>query len=185
MLRRFLALTTLLGASTLFTPIASANQAEARLIAQNNRYLTTTSAQQEPLYLNSDKRYSFNLEVTRGGRFAGYNLPAGSIIRGQYVPVEGGLRYVAEAAIVNGRTYTLNARSEVLETVKDPRDTSGGAVAEDAGIGAGAGVVIGEIFGDAGIGEAVGGAAAGAAVGNLTADQVVVIEPDQPINLYE
>lgn len=185
MLRRFLALTTLVGASALFAPAASANSTEAILIAQSNRYLTTTSAQEGTLYLNSDKRYSFNLEVTRGGRFAGYNLPAGSIIRGQYVPAEDGLRYVAQAAIVNGRTYNLNARSEVLETVKDPRDTSGGAVAEDAGIGAGAGVVIGEIFGDAGIGEAVGGAAAGAAVGNLTADNVVVIEPDQPINLYE
>lgn len=186
MLNRFLALTTLVGATTFFAPVASANQAEGSLIAQtNNRFITATSAQSETLYLNKDKRYSFNLEVTRGGRFAGYNLPAGSIIRGQYVPAEEGLRYVADAAIVNGRTFNINARSDVLETVKDPRDTSGGAVAEDAGIGAGAGIVLGEVFGDAGVGEAAGGAAAGAAVGHLTADNVVVIEPDQPINLYE
>jgi len=186
MLNRFLALTTLIGATTLFAPVTSANQAEGTLIAQNNnRFITATSTQNEPLYLNSDKRYSFNLEVAKGGRFAGYNLPAGSIIRGEYVPAEGGLRYVAQAATVNGRTFNINASSEILETVKDPRDTSGGAVAEDAGIGAGAGIVLGEVFGDADAGEIIGGAAAGAAVGNLTADNVVVIEPDQPINLYE
>lgn len=186
MLNRFLALTTLIGATIMFAPAASASFNEGALVAQaSNRYITTTSAQQGTLYLNSDKRYSYNLEVARGGRFAGFNVPAGSIIRGQYVPAEGGLRYVANAVIINGRAYNINARSGVLETLKDPRDTRGGSVAEDAGIGAVGGIVLGEIFGDADIEEILGGAAAGAAVGNLTADQVVVIEPDQPINLYD
>ena len=63
-------------------------------------------------------------------------------------------------------------------------DTSAGAVAEDAGIGAAGGVVLGEVPGDANVEEAVGGAAAGAAVGNVTADRVVVIEPDESIILY-
>lgn len=185
MFNRLLALTTLVGATTLFAPVATANTTEGTLIAQNtNQYITTTSAQNGELYLNSDKRYSYNLEVTRGGRFAGLNVPAGSIIRGQYVPTEGGLRYVANLVVVNGRAYNISARSGVLEPVKDPRDTSGDAVAEDAGIGAGAGLVLGEVFGDASVGEIVGGAAAGAAVGNVTADRVVVIEPNQPINLY-
>jgi len=185
MFNRLLALTTLVGATTFFAPVATANTTEGTLIAQNtNQYITTTSAQNGELYLNSDKRYSYNLEVTRGGRFAGLNVPAGSIIRGQYVPAEGGLRYVANSVVVNGRAYNISARSGVLETVKDPRDTSGDAVAEDAGIGAGAGLVLGEVFGDASVGEIVGGAAAGAAVGNVTADRVVVVEPDQPINLY-
>jgi hypothetical protein len=30
----------------------------------------------------------------------------------------------------------------------------------------------------------VGGAAAGAATGNITADRVVVVEPEEPITLY-
>lgn len=185
MLNRFLALTTLIGASTLFAPAATANPNQGTLIAQNNnRYIVTTSAQEGTLYLNTDKRYSYNLEVTRGGRFAGLNVPAGSIIRGQYVPSEGGLRYVANSVVVNGRAYNINGTSGVLDAVKDPRDTEGGSVAEDAGIGAGAGIVLGEIFGDADVGEVVGGAAAGAAVGNLTADRVVVVEPNQPITLY-
>lgn len=185
MFNRFLALTTLVGATTFFAPLATASANEGTLIAQNNNsVLTTTSAQNQTLYLNRDKRYSFNLEVTRGGRFAGLNVPQGSVIRGQYVPDEEGLRYVANSVVVNGQTYEINARSDVLETMKDPRDTSGGAIAEDAGIGAAGGAVVGEIFGDAGAGEIIGGAAAGAAVGNLTADQVVVVESDEPINLY-
>lgn len=187
MFKRFLALATFVGATTFLGPVATASANEGTLIAQNNnRFLTTTSAQNETLYLNRDKRYSFNLEVTRGGRFAGLNIPAGSIIRGQYVPAnEEGLRYVANSVVVNGQTYNINAQSDVLETVKDTRDTSGGAIAEDAAIGAGGGLIIGEIFGNAGAGEIIGGAAAGAAVGNLTADQVVIIEPDEPINLYQ
>lgn len=186
MFNRFLALTGLLGATTLFAPVASASLAEGALIAQaENRYITTTSAQEGTLYLNTDKSYSYNRVVTRGGRFGGLNVPAGSIIRGQYVPAEEGLRYVANAVIINGQTYNLNARSGVLDPVKDPRDTSGGSVAEDAGIGAGAGIVLGEIFGNADVGEIVGGAAAGAAVGNITADRVVVVEPSQPVNLYD
>ena len=185
MFNRFIAITTLVGVTTFLAPVATASANEETLIAQNNNsFITTTSAQNQTLYLNRDKRYSYNLEVTRGGRFAGFNLPAGSVIRGQYVPAEEGLRYVANSVVVNGQTYNINAQSDVLETMKDPRDTSGGAVAEDAGIGAAGGVVIGEVFGDAGAGEIIGGAAAGAAVGNLTADQVVVVEPDEPINLY-
>ncbi len=58
-------------------------------------------------------------------------------------------------------------------------------MAEDAGIGAAGGALIGEILGDADIGEIVGGAAAGAVVGNVTADRVVVVEPDEPITIFD
>ncbi|WP_017301164.1 hypothetical protein [Nodosilinea nodulosa] len=60
----------------------------------------------------------------------------------------------------------------------------GRTVAEDAGIGAAGGLVLGEILGDAGVGAVVGGAAAGAATGNITADRVVVVDPNQTISLY-
>ncbi len=185
MLNRFFVLGSLIGATTLFAPVTTANVAAETLIAQrDNRYIVTTSAQQGTLYLNKDKRYSYNLEVTRGGQFGGLNVPAGSIIRGQYIPADGGLRYVANSVVINGRAYNINGNSEILNTIKDPRDTSGGSVGEDAAIGAGGGLLLSEIFGDADLGAAIGGAAAGAAVGNLTADQVVVVEPDQGITLY-
>ena len=156
--------------------------AEVRLAQAN--VVPTSSIQQETLYLNNDRAYSYNLEVEEGVNVGGLYLPPGTEIRGQYVPAEGGLRYDASAAIVNGRRYPLNANSPVLEDVKDPRDTGAGAIAEDAGIGAAAGAILGELFGDAGAGEIIGGAAAGAATGNVTADRVVVIEPEQAINLY-
>lgn len=146
--------------------------------------IPTTSIQNQTLYLSPDRAYSYNLEVERPITLNGLNIPAGAEIRGQYEPADGGLRYVATSVAINGRTYDLNAQSQVLNDVKDPRDTRTGSIAEDAGIGAVGGLILGEVLGDAGIGGAVGGAAAGAAVGNVTADRVVVVEPDEMINLY-
>lgn len=153
-------------------------------LAQANTVVPASSIQQSTLYLNNDRAYSYNLEVEEGVTVGGRYLPPGVEIVGQYEPAEGGLRYDADAFILNGRSYPLNATSPVIEDVKDPRDTSTGSIAEDAGIGAAAGAILGEVFGDAGAGEIIGGAAAGAAAGNVTADRVVVIEPDQRINLY-
>jgi hypothetical protein len=53
----------------------------------------------------------------------------------------------------------------------------------DAAIGAAGGALLTEIFGDASVGGAIGGAAAGMVVGNVTAQRVVVIEPNQAIAL--
>jgi len=146
--------------------------------------IPASSIQQQTLYLNNDRAYSYNLEVERGVTVNGRYLPPGAEIQGQYVPAEGGLRYEANAVIIDGRSYPLNATSGVLTDIKDPRDTDTGAIAEDAGIGAAGGLVLGEVLGDADLAEILGGAAAGAAVGNVTADRVVVIKPDDPINLY-
>lgn len=154
-----------------------------RMIAQAN-VIPASSIQQETLYLNNDRAYSYNLEVEQGVTVNGQYLPPGTEIRGQYEPAEGGLRYNANAAIINGRTYPLNATSEVLADVKDPRDTRTGAIAEDAGIGAAGGFVLGELLGDGDLSTIIGGAAAGAAAGNITADRVVVVEPEEIINLY-
>jgi hypothetical protein len=143
-----------------------------------------TLNQQQTLYLNNDRAYSYNLEVERPTTVNGLTLPVGAEIQGQYVPAEGGLRYQANSVIINGNVYDFNATSDVIPDVKDPRDTRTGSIAEDAGIGAAGGLILGEILGDAGLGGAIGGAAAGAAVGNITADRVVVVEPEEIINLY-
>lgn len=163
--------------SAIASPPAEVRLAQASVVP-------ASSIQQSTLYLNNDRAYSYNLEVEEGVTVGGRYLPPGAEIRGQYVPAEGGLRYDANAVIINGRSYPLNATSPVIEDIKDPRDTSTGSIAEDAGIGAAAGAILGEVFGSAGAGEIIGGAAAGAAAGNVTADRVVVVEPDQPINLY-
>ena len=162
----------------------SAQKVDETSIAQAS-VLQAESAQQETLYLNNDRTYSYNLVAKEKGVIGGVSVPAGATIVGKYVPAEGGLQYVAEAVTYDDYSYTINASSSVIEDEKDPRDTSTGAVAEDAGIGAAGGAVLGEVLGDAGAAEVVGGAAAGAATGNLTADRVVVIEPDSEITLYE
>lgn len=154
-------------------------------IAQSYPDLRANSAQSETLYLNNDRTYSYNLIARERGTIGDVTVPAGATIVGKYVPAEGGLRYVAEAVTYDDYSYTINASSGVIEDVKDPRDTSAGAIAEDAGIGAAGGTILGEVLGDAGAAEIIGGAAAGAATGNLTADRVVVIEPNSAIALYE
>lgn len=166
-------------------PQVGLSQVPAEETLRNNSTLTATSAQQETLYLNNDRTYSYNLVAAERGVVDGIVIPAGATIVGSYVPSEGGLRYVAEAVTYGDYSYTINATSETLADVKDPRDTSAGAIAGDAGIGAAGGAVLGEVLGDeANIEEILGGAAAGAAVGNITAERVVVIEPDQPLSLY-
>ncbi|NJN11195.1 MAG: hypothetical protein HC836_19540 [Richelia sp. RM2_1_2] len=176
---------TLLG-STYLLPSAAFAQSRVdntQLLAQNT-LIRATSAQTKNLYLNKNRIYSYDLEVSNDTRINGRYVPAGSKIRGRYEPASGGLRYVTRQVVINGRTYNLNAISDVLKDVKDPRDTSVGAIAGDAGIGAAGAILIGEIFGNADIEEILGGAAAGAAIGNITADRVVVIRSDEPITLY-
>ncbi len=150
-----------------------------------SRSITATSAQLETLYLNNNRSYSYNLIAANRGTIDRIVIPEGATIVGKYVPAKGGLRYIAEAITYGKYSYRISASSSVLEDVKDPRDTSAGAIAEDAAIGAAGGTVIGEIFGDADVGEIVGGAAAGVVVGNVTADRVVVIDPKATIVLYD
>ena len=179
------ALLVLLTGSVIYPQKTGAEATISTLISQRRSSLNAESAQSETLYLNNDRTYAYNLIAQTTGTIDNITIPAGATIVGKYVPAEGGLRYVAEAVTYDNYSYAINASSGVIEDVKDPRDTSTGAVAEDAGIGAAGGLVLGEVFGDAGAVEIIGGAAAGAAAGNLSADRVVVIEPDQAIALYE
>lgn len=174
----------LLGSISFSTRQAFSQQKSQILIAQTAT-IKAESAQEETLYLNNDRTYSYNLVAQERGVIDGVAIPAGATIVGKYVPAEGGLRYVAEAVTYDDYSYTIDASSSVLKDVKDPRDTSAGAIAKDAGIGAAGGTILGEVFGDAGAAEIIGGAAAGVATGNLTADRVVVIEPDSAIALYD
>lgn len=176
--------TTLFFGGFLFTAPEVFSRENSQLIAQSNT-LTATSAQQETLYLNNDKTYSYNLVATEQTTIDGITVPAGATIVGRYVPADGGLRYEAQAVTYDQYSYSINATSQVIEDVKDPRDRSAGSIAGDAAIGAAGGAVLGEVLGDeANVEEIIGGAAAGAAVGNVTAERVVVIEPDAPITLY-
>lgn len=174
-----------LGLSPLLLPEVASAQSNTSFLVSQSYGLQATSAQSDTLYLNDDRVYSYDMVASEGATIDGLNIPPGSVIRGRYEPAEGGgLRYVVYGVVVDGQRYNISAVSPVLETQTDPRDTSIGAIAEDAGIGAAAGAVLGEVTGSIDAGEVIGGAAAGGAVGNLTADNVVVIEPDETITLY-
>lgn len=166
--------------------IPSTADAQTSFNKQSNlgKSIRASSIQKDTLYLNSDRSYPYNLRVNSALKVGNLSIPAGSIIQGRYVPAKGGLRYVASGVVVKGRTYSINATSDVIKDVKDPRDTSAGAVAGDAAIGAAGGAVIGEIFGSVDAEEVIGGAVAGGVVGNVTADRVVVIKPNREITLY-
>ncbi|NJL85306.1 MAG: hypothetical protein HC886_03975 [Leptolyngbyaceae cyanobacterium SM1_1_3] len=139
--------------------------------------------QPETLYLTRDEVNEYSLRLQNAATVNGVSLPAGSVVRGEFRPVEGGLQYVATGIEANNRFYSLNAESATLHDVKDPRQTSAGSVLTDAAIGATGGYVLGEIFGSVDLIEVLGGAATGVVVGNTTAQRVVVVKPDQPIVL--
>lgn len=116
-------------------------------------------------------------------------FPAGSLIKGQIVPEKGGGVFVASSISTNSVERALAAKSSTLHDVKDPRQISAGAIAQDAAIGAGGGIILGQVFGEVfgrrriTIPQVLGGAAAGVVVGNVTAPRAVVVQPNAAINL--
>jgi hypothetical protein len=112
-------------------------------------------------------------------------VPAGSTVQGAIVEVKpapdpytpGTLRLALTSLTVRGQSYTLDARIDSLETVRQGR----GVTAGDAGkvaVGAAAGAVLGRIVGGNSTGTIVGGvvgAAAGAGVAHNTKDADVVL----------
>ncbi|MBD2103904.1 hypothetical protein [Leptolyngbya sp. FACHB-261] len=190
--RRILVLiasSVLLGSSPIVLPMAAQAQSRFDLELSRGTPIRTASTEDKTLYLNNNRSYDYNLRVRQairiGSTFGGTSIPAGSTIRGRFEPARGGLRYVAREVEINGRSYRLDATSDVIADVKDPRDTSAGAIAGDAAIGAAGGAAIGAIFGNRpSLGSILGGAAAGVVTGNVTAERIVVIRPETTITLY-
>lgn len=167
-------------------PLTLPNLAIAQTVAQSRsatqiRVLTQSD---ETLYFNPDTIYELPLVVESAVIVGGRQLPAGTVIQGRLEPVSGGLRYVATGIEAGGLRQSLNAMSQVLADVKDPRETSAEAIAGDAAIGAAGGAAVGAVLGDGiSLFEILGGAAAGVVVGNVTAQRVVMIEPNEAIVL--
>ncbi|PSN20374.1 hypothetical protein C7271_02515 [filamentous cyanobacterium CCP5] len=159
-------------------------QAQPAIFVQNASTFSVANLGGETLYLAPDTVFPHDLQVASEVRLRGINLPAGTVVRGQFEPVSGGLRYVATGFESGDRIYALQAVSDVLHDVKDPRETSAGAIFGDAAIGAAGGAVLGSILGGGvSAGEVIGGAAAGTIIGNVSAQRVVVVEPSQTVLL--
>ncbi|MGK7911950.1 MAG: hypothetical protein AB4050_10800 [Synechococcus sp.] len=112
-------------------------------------------------------------------------IPSGTLITGQFQPVEDGTQFIADSLVLGDRAFPLLAQSQTIESQRDPRQVSAGAIAQDAAIGAGIGLVLSAVTGDRAIAteEVLGAAALGAVVGNVTAPEAIAIPPDTDINL--
>ncbi|MFQ4136463.1 hypothetical protein PGN35_009090 [Nodosilinea sp. PGN35] len=166
-------------------PVAALGMApsvQAQLFASSPIQAITPN--DKPLYLNTDATVEQTLRVGAATNLNGRSIPAGTLVRGRFEPAAGGVRYVATAVEVGNQVYAVNAVSELLRDIKDPRETSTGAILTDAGIGAAGGAAVGGILtGRVSVGSILGGAAAGAIIGNTTAQRVVVVEPNQTLTL--
>ena len=141
----------------------------------------------ETVYIAPNERRDFEFKLRQPVKNSQGKtlLPYGSVVSGRFEPAPGGTRFFVRSIAINRRSYPLSAHSKVINDVKDPRETSAGAIAGDAAIGALGGVVLGGLTGDHAIAteEVLAGAAAGAAVGNFTAPQVVVLDANTDLQL--
>lgn len=149
--------------------------------------ITATAQISQPLYIGPGQTlpYEMVLSAPLQGPQGNVVVPAGSILQGQFQPVQGGTQFVAQSLQHNGQSYPLFAQSNVIPLQKDPRQTSGGAIVEDAIVGAAAGAILGGLLGNRVISteKVLGGAAAGAVIGNVTAPESAVIQPNASLAL--
>ena len=148
--------------------------------------IATKINRQDTLYINKGETVKTSLLVAQdiSANNGTVLIPAGAVIEGQFVPAEGGSKFVAQKFTSRGATVRLQAESALINDIKDPRETNAGAILTDAGIGGAAGAVLSGILrGNVQILDILGGAAAGAVIGNVTAPQVTVIEPSTVVNI--
>jgi hypothetical protein len=158
----------------------------SRGIAAGTR-LPIANLSNDKLYVAPNETRAFSLAIFEGIRDDSGKIliPYGSRVDGRFEPAPGGTRFVAQSVIVGDRVYPLAAQTDILRDVKDPRQTETTQVVQDTAIGAAGAAIIAGVTGDRAIAteEVLAGGAAGAAIGNVTAPRVVVINPEQPLQL--
>jgi hypothetical protein len=112
-------------------------------------------------------------------------IPAGAFIEGEFVPVQGGSKFIARSLTSSGATVRLAGESALISDVKDPRETSIGSIALDSALGAGAAAILSGVIGDRVISteKILAGAVLGGVIGNTTAPQVTVIDPNNSFTI--
>ncbi|WP_038027161.1 S-layer homology domain-containing protein [Synechococcus sp. PCC 7336] len=155
-------------------------------LAAGTRFPSATLAA-ERLFLDPDETRPFSIfafDSVRNDR-SEIAIPYGARIDGRFESAPGGVRFVAETIAIDNQIYPFAAQSSILHDVKDPRQTGTVQVVQDAAIGAAVGAVLAGVAGDRAIAteEVLAGGVAGAAIGNITAPRVVVIDPEDPIEL--
>ncbi len=141
----------------------------------------------DTLYVSRGERKAAELRVDQPVVSDNGNIliSEGAIISGEFIPVSGGSKFVARTLTTQDGMIRIVGETDLINDVKDPRETGIGSLLGDAGIGAAAGALLGGIFGDRSISteKILGGAAASIILGNVTAPQVVVIDPALPLSI--
>lgn len=160
---------------------------QASILLRSGDALGTTYSADNTLYFDPRETRAGSLQVRTDIYDASGNVvvPAGSLVTGLFQPVGDGTQFVADSMVIGDRAFPLVAQSQTIPAQRDPRQTSAGAIAQDAAIGAGIGLVLSAIAGDRAIAteEVLGAAALGAVVGNVTAPKAIAIDPGTDINL--
>jgi len=160
-------------------------------IAAGN-FIPTRSDETDKIVITPDESMSITLVVDTDIRSSAGTLliPAGSEIDGELRPDGNGTRFFAQELRIknSNQRLSINATSQKItetETINEGTDTS--SILTGALIGAAAGTVLGEIFGDVDFLEVLGGAGAGALAGLLLGGrkeaEVFVINPDRDLGL--
>ncbi len=168
-------------------------------IATNTRIVSGTqipvSYQADKILLTRDETVPITLTIAEDmvSSNGSVLIPRNSTITGELRPTENGTRFVAqELQLLNGRTYTVNASSEVItETETVNRGTDTGNLLKNAAIGTAAAAAISGVTGDRRIttGELLLGAGAGVLatlipqfLGRNSVD-LLVIKPETNLNI--
>ncbi len=169
------------------SPVQQAPLTSQRFNLPPGQKLVTRFVAKESLYIDNGQTLPAELVVAQPvvAENGTTLISVGTIVRGEFVPAPGGSKFIAKELTTKGVTVSLGAESELINDVKDPRQTNTGSILGDAAIGAAAAAVLAGITGDRALAteEILGGALAGVLIGNVTAPQVVVIQPDSIINL--
>lgn len=127
-----------------------------------------------------------NIRSSSGGLL----IPAGSEIRGQLRPADGGSQFVAnEIVFTDGSRLGLNAESKIVRTTREVQPgVSTDAILKGAAIGSGAAAAISGVTGNRRItlGKVLAGTGAGALGGLLLGKRradVVVVNPNSDLEL--
>ncbi|NEP00516.1 MAG: hypothetical protein F6K58_17930 [Symploca sp. SIO2E9] len=186
--------------STATIPLMTANLAEANpqpyleeyIFSQSRRdivragTLIPLSSENEKIIVTPDETAKVTLEVERDIRSTSGNIviSRGSQIKGKMQPAFGGTQFVAEELILRDteESFSIEASSAVITETEIISRKTDPDILEGALIGAAAGAILSEIFGDIDLGEVLAGAGLGVLAELLLRGteevEVIVVRPN-------
>lgn len=117
-------------------------------------------------------------------------IPAGSQLKGKFQPVQGGTQFVSDTVTLGGKdgqSVPIDAVSNVITRTQTVTRRTDPNIFRGAAIGAGAGAILGSIFGDLRLWQVLGGAGLGVLTEVLLRGKkettVIVVEPNTDLEV--